>query len=107
MTSEPTLPQQQYWQRKNCTASATIDAEACRPVVDALAEIGPATRRELEYETLLSEGQLTRRLGRLEDAGVVERQRHPEDGRKYVYEVVVDAAALFPERQTAERCYFA
>lgn len=60
-------------------------SESAEPVREALTEAGPLTRRELEYETGLTEPQVLARLDLLLEAGDVERGRGDEDGRKRVY----------------------
>lgn len=47
-----------------------------------IAQIKPTTTKELSLRVVLSQATVTRILDRLEDRGLVERQRSPKDKRK-------------------------
>ena len=53
-------------------------------VVDILESVGPATAGQLAELTGLTTGAITGMLNRLEEAGVVRRERDPSDGRRVI-----------------------
>jgi DNA-binding MarR family transcriptional regulator len=68
-------------------------------VIDSLASTGPTTAGQLADLTGLTTGAITGMLNRLEEAGVVRRERDPEDGRRVIVQLATDkenAAASGP-----------
>lgn len=63
-------------------------------VMDILESVGPATAGQLADHAGLTTGAITGMLNRLEAAGLIQRERDPEDGRR----VIVQLAAS-PEAQ--------
>ncbi|MGH2487232.1 MAG: MarR family winged helix-turn-helix transcriptional regulator [Ktedonobacterales bacterium] len=59
-------------------------------VIDSLAAMGPTTAGQLADLTGLTTGAITGMLNRLEEAGVVRRERDPEDGRRVIVRIVPD-----------------
>lgn len=59
-------------------------------VMDILDLAGPATAGQLAELTGLTTGAITRILNRLEEAGLVHRERDPNDGRKVIVRLVGD-----------------
>jgi len=57
-------------------------------VIDSLAITGPTTAGQLADLTGLTTGAITGMLNRLEEAGVVRRERDPEDGRRVIVQLV-------------------
>ena len=57
-------------------------------VIDSLAAIGPMTAGGLADLTGLTTGAITGMLNRLEEAGLVRRERDPEDGRRVIVRLV-------------------
>ena len=57
-------------------------------VIDSLAITGPTTAGQLANLTGLTTGAITGMLNRLEEAGVVRRERDPEDGRRVIVQLV-------------------
>ena len=53
-------------------------------VIESLASTGPSTAGQLAELTGLTTGAITGMLNRLEEAGLVRRERDPEDGRKVI-----------------------
>jgi DNA-binding MarR family transcriptional regulator len=64
-------------------------------VIDSLASAGPTTAGQLAELTGLTTGAITGMLNRLEEAGVVRRERDPEDGRRVIVQ-------LAPDKENAE-----
>jgi DNA-binding MarR family transcriptional regulator len=64
-------------------------------VIDSLAITGPTTAGQLADLTGLTTGAITGMLNRLEEAGVVRRERDPEDGRRVIVQLV-------PEKESVE-----
>src|SRR5690348_12329314 len=64
-------------------------------VIDSLASTGPTTAGQLADLTGLTTGAITGMLNRLEEAGVVRRERDPEDGRRVIVQ-------LAPDKQNVE-----
>jgi len=63
-------------------------------VVDILDVTGPATAGRLAEVTGLTTGAIAQMLNRLEEAGVVRRERDPADGRRVVVRLVPDGDAV-------------
>jgi DNA-binding MarR family transcriptional regulator len=61
-------------------------------VIDSLTITGPTTAGQLAELTGLTTGAITGMLNRLEEAGVVRRERDPEDGRRVIVQLVPDKA---------------
>lgn len=59
-------------------------------VIDILESSGPMTAGQLAELTGLTTGAITGILGRLEEAGLVRRERDPEDGRRVIVRLVAD-----------------
>src|SRR5262245_51236725 len=59
-------------------------------VIDSLAITGPTTAGQLADLTGLTTGAVTGMLNRLEEAGVVRRERDPQDGRRVIVRLVPD-----------------
>src|SRR5579859_298271 len=59
-------------------------------VVDILVSTGPATAGQLADLTGLTTGAITGMLNRLEEAGLVRRERDPQDGRRVIVRLVPD-----------------
>lgn len=59
-------------------------------VMDILDLAGPLTAGQLAELTGLTTGAITRILDRLEEAGLVRRERDPQDGRKVIVRFAVD-----------------
>jgi DNA-binding MarR family transcriptional regulator len=57
-------------------------------VIDSLTITGPTTAGQLADLTGLTTGAITGMLNRLEEAGVVRRERDPEDGRRVIVQLV-------------------
>src|ERR1700746_1997899 len=56
-------------------------------VMDILESTGPATAGQLADLTGLTTGAITGMLNRLEEAGLVRRERDPNDGRKVIIQL--------------------
>lgn len=56
-------------------------------VIDLLESVGPMTAGQLADLTGLTTGAITGMLNRLEEAGVVRRERDPNDGRKVIVQL--------------------
>src|SRR5215468_6075510 len=56
-------------------------------VIDSLAITGPTTAGQLADLTGLTTGAITGMLNRLEEAGVVRRERDPDDGRRVIVQL--------------------
>ena len=63
-------------------------------VIESLASSGPATAGQLADLTGLTTGAITGMINRLEEAGLVQRERDPEDGRRVIVRLTVDAEQL-------------
>jgi DNA-binding MarR family transcriptional regulator len=61
-------------------------------IIDMLDGAGPMTAGQLADLTGLTTGAITGMLNRLEEAGVVRRERDPEDGRRVIVQLVPDKA---------------
>lgn len=59
-------------------------------VIDILDVTGPATAGQLADLTGLTTGAITGMINRLEEAGLVRRERDPNDGRKVIVQLVPD-----------------
>lgn len=59
-------------------------------VIDILDSAGPATAGQLADLTGLTTGAITGMLNRLEESGLVRRERDPNDGRKVIVRLVPD-----------------
>jgi DNA-binding MarR family transcriptional regulator len=59
-------------------------------VIESLASTGPATAGQLADLTGLTTGAITGMLNRLEEAGLVRRERDPEDGRRVIVRINPD-----------------
>ena len=59
-------------------------------VIDILDSAGPATAGQLAELTGLTTGAITGMLNRLEESGLVRRERDPEDGRRVIVRLVPD-----------------
>jgi DNA-binding MarR family transcriptional regulator len=59
-------------------------------VIDSLAAIGPLTAGRLAELTGLTTGAITGMLNRLEEAGLVRRERDPDDGRRVIVRLASD-----------------
>ncbi|MGI9060855.1 MAG: MarR family transcriptional regulator [Ktedonobacteraceae bacterium] len=59
-------------------------------VMDTLESTGPATAGQLADLTGLTTGAITGMLNRLEEAGLVRRERDPNDGRKVIVQLARD-----------------
>lgn len=57
-------------------------------VIDILENTGPATAGQLAELTGLTTGAVTGMLNRLEEAGLVQRERDPSDGRRVIVQLV-------------------
>jgi len=60
-------------------------------VIENLASTGPSTAGQLAELTGLTTGAITGMLNRLEEAGLVRRERDPEDGRKVIVQLTQDS----------------
>src|SRR6516162_9932263 len=60
-------------------------------VIDLLESTGPMTAGQLADLTGLTTGAITGMLNRLEEAGLVRRERDPEDGRKVIVRINPDS----------------
>jgi DNA-binding MarR family transcriptional regulator len=60
-------------------------------VIESLASTGPSTAGQLAELTGLTTGAITGMLNRLEEAGLVRRERDPEDGRKVIVRINPDS----------------
>lgn len=60
-------------------------------VIESLASTGPSTAGQLAELTGLTTGAITGMLNRLEEAGLVRRERDPEDGRKVIVRINQDS----------------
>ena len=58
-------------------------------VIDLLDSNGPMTAGQLADLTGLTTGAITGMLNRLEEAGLVRRERDPEDGRRVIVQLVI------------------
>src|SRR3954465_14413515 len=56
-------------------------------VIDILESTGPSTAGQLADLTGLSTGAITGMLNRLEEAGLVRRERDPSDGRRVIVQL--------------------
>src|SRR5258708_35362838 len=56
-------------------------------VIDILDMTGPSTAGQLAYLTGLTTGAITGMLNRLEEAGLVRRERDPNDGRRVIVQL--------------------
>lgn len=63
-------------------------------VIESLAGTGPMTAGQLAELTGLTTGAITGMLNRLEEAGLVRRERDPGDGRKVIVQIASDAPQL-------------
>jgi DNA-binding MarR family transcriptional regulator len=63
-------------------------------VIESLASSGPATAGQLAELTGLTTGAITGMINRLEEARLVQRERDPEDGRRVIVRLTVDAEQL-------------
>src|SRR5512146_3345474 len=63
-------------------------------VIDILDNSGPMTAGQLAELTGLTTGPITGMLNRLEEAGLVRRERDPEDGRRVIVRLVPDKDAM-------------
>ena len=76
-------------------------------VIESLASNGPATAGQLAELTALTTGAITGMINRLEAAGLVQRERDPEDGRKVIVRLTAEAdqlervAPMFKAREQA------
>lgn len=59
-------------------------------VIESLASSGPMTAGQLAELTGLTTGAITGMLNRLEEAGLVRRERDPEDGRRVIVHLATD-----------------
>lgn len=59
-------------------------------VIESLASTGPMTAGQLADLTGLTTGAITGMLNRLEEAGLVRRERDPEDGRRVIVRLAPD-----------------
>ena len=59
-------------------------------VIESLASTGPMTAGQLSELTGLTTGAITGMLNRLEEAGLVRRERDPEDGRRVIVQLAAD-----------------
>jgi DNA-binding MarR family transcriptional regulator len=59
-------------------------------VIESLASTGPMTAGQLAELTGLTTGAITGMLNRLEEAGLVRRERDPEDGRRVIVQLAAD-----------------
>src|SRR5690348_358628 len=57
-------------------------------VIDILDSTGPATAGQLADLTGLTTGAITGMLNRLEEAGLVHRERDPDDGRRVIVRLI-------------------
>lgn len=60
-------------------------------VIESLASTGPMTAGQLADLTGLTTGAITGMLNRLEEAGLVRRERDPEDGRRVIVQLEPDS----------------
>ena len=60
-------------------------------VIESLSSAGPLTAGQLAELTGLTTGAITGMLNRLEEAGLVRRERDPEDGRKVIVRLTPDS----------------
>jgi DNA-binding MarR family transcriptional regulator len=60
-------------------------------VIESLSSVGPLTAGQLAELTGLTTGAITGMLNRLEEAGLVRRERDPEDGRKVIVRLTPDS----------------
>lgn len=60
-------------------------------VIESLASSGPMTAGQLADLTGLTTGAITGMLNRLEEAGLVRRERDPEDGRRVIVQLSADS----------------
>lgn len=63
-------------------------------VIDLLESTGPATAGQLADLTGLTTGAITGMLNRLEESGIVRRERDPQDGRRVIVRLVKDQDQL-------------
>src|SRR5262249_20342257 len=76
-------------------------------VIDLLQSAGPSTARQLADLTGLTTGAITGMLNRLEEAGLVRRERDPTDGRKVIVRLTSgkeerhETGPLFASMETA------
>src|SRR5215471_15520425 len=59
-------------------------------VIDILNSAGPMTAGQLADLTGLTTGAITGMLNRLEESGLVRRERDPEDGRRVIVRLATD-----------------
>lgn len=59
-------------------------------VIESLASSGPMSAGQLAELTGLTTGAITGMLNRLEEAGLVRRERDPEDGRRVIVQLATD-----------------
>jgi DNA-binding transcriptional ArsR family regulator len=86
------------------TLAAVDDGSTAGAVVEALARDGPATVSELAERLDRSPGTVTHHLNRLEDAGVVDRER---DGQAVQNRLAVDVGPLDPAASAASEPFAA
>ncbi len=63
-------------------------------VIDILTSTGPTTAGQLAALTGLTTGAIAQMLDRLEEAGLVRRDRDPDDGRRVIVRLATDKDAL-------------
>jgi DNA-binding MarR family transcriptional regulator len=63
-------------------------------VIESLASTGPMTAGQLADLTGLTTGAITGMLNRLEEAGLVRRERDPEDGRRVIVRLSPDTGQM-------------
>ena len=63
-------------------------------VIEGLTSTGPMTAGQLAELTGLTTGAITGMINRLEEAGLVRRERDPEDARKVIVQLASDTAHL-------------
>src|SRR5262249_50272810 len=63
-------------------------------VIDSLAATGPTTAGQLAELTGLTTGAITGMLNRLEEAGLVRRERDPADGRRVIVQLLQETDQL-------------
>lgn len=73
-------------------------------VLSVLERQGPMTPGELAGVERVKPPSMTRVLGLLENAGLIERTKHPTDGRQAIVAIsTAGSALLFAERDSRER----
>src|SRR5581483_9649252 len=63
-------------------------------VIESLAGTGPVTAGQLAELTGLTTGAITGMLNRLEEAGLIQRERDPEDGRRVIVSLSEDPSKM-------------